>query len=479
MALYPYEPDTIYPPYNYQHDCVKILDYVAWGDADSAPDAEHPAVQAGLWQAGGVVDPTIDSTGRVVLRDPGRNDRGVYSWANGTLLAAPEPNPVPASNAVALINFSWTGVAGADLYTVEWSTDSRYTVSSITNVSATNIVAVLNDGIWYWRVKAIYGHQSSAFRHGNMFMILAKKVLVHLTKPAAPVVYTNATELPVSYTIWPNEPLRESRIYINGSEAGTATGLYTFTDGSNKVWVDVVTTGELAGTSSTNIYIVDREKPVVTLLTPLDGVLTNLRSVPLYWNATDTYGIRAAEASIDNGGSWAAQSSGEAVVMPDGTNHWSVRAYDYAGNVSIAAPGRVVYIDATAPAVYTNTLISPEGGEILLPGQEFTITWRTNDYRDAHPIERAIWLYLSTNGIEWMVLTNAIANTGTNSWIVPEWVQDRTNCYIKYEARDLLGNAAEDVNDGPFSIIPECSVMGILVAVIVIIKRKTTGWTLF
>ncbi|MCX7003743.1 MAG: lamin tail domain-containing protein, partial [bacterium] len=82
LALYPFEPDTIYPPGNYQHTCTKILDYVAWGDFTAAPTPEHPAVQAGLWQSGGVVS-TNAASGRCALRVPGRNDEGVNSWVGG------------------------------------------------------------------------------------------------------------------------------------------------------------------------------------------------------------------------------------------------------------------------------------------------------------------------------------------------------------------------------------------------------------
>jgi|GEM_PF-987552 len=96
LALYPFEPDTIYPPGNYQHTCTKILDYVAWGNFTAAPTPEHPAVQAGLWQSGGVVA-TNSAAGRCALRAPGRNEDGVNSWVGGMIDHQP---PNVATNAL-------------------------------------------------------------------------------------------------------------------------------------------------------------------------------------------------------------------------------------------------------------------------------------------------------------------------------------------------------------------------------------------
>jgi len=89
LALYPFEPATIWPSGNYEHVCTKILDYAAWGTPDAAPEPSHPAVQAGLWQPFGLVSTEGDSSGRISLTVPGRNDHGVFSWNNGIIV--PEP----------------------------------------------------------------------------------------------------------------------------------------------------------------------------------------------------------------------------------------------------------------------------------------------------------------------------------------------------------------------------------------------------
>jgi hypothetical protein len=473
VALYPFIPDSIYPSGNYEHVCTKILDYVAWGSSDAAPDESHPAVQAGLWQAGGVVDTSIDRSGRITLQEPGRNDRGVISWNNGTMLEAPIPNPVPASNDQALIAFSWSYLPDADKYTVEWSSREDFAEYGTTNVSGTNVVVHLTDGTWFWRVKALYGQKSSAFSYGNSFMVMVSRVIVNLLNPGLPLVYTNSVTLPVDFEVWPASELSQSDIYINNVLAGSSPGSYQFNDGTNPVWVAVVTTGGIHGVSMTNNYVVDREAPTVNSVSPADGILTNLRFVTFTWQANDNYGVDHSELSIDNGMNWFASASGQAVEVPDGTNTWRVRVRDYAGNLSSETAARALYIDASPPYVGTNTLVYPAGGEIMLVGQELTILWQTNHLADAHPVPDPVSLYFSTNASEWLVITNRIDNTGSNTWIIPEWALDTSDCYVRLEAQDQLGNKAEDSHETPFVVIPEPGAAAVCIIMILgIITRR-------
>lgn len=110
IALYPFEPNTIWPSGNFEHVCTKILDYVAWGTADAAPASDHPAVQAGLWQPYGLVSTLGDSSGRITLKVPGRNDYGVYSWNNGIIV--PEPSALGAI--LALLGITRLGRCASD-----------------------------------------------------------------------------------------------------------------------------------------------------------------------------------------------------------------------------------------------------------------------------------------------------------------------------------------------------------------------------
>jgi hypothetical protein len=228
----------------------------------------------------------------------------------------------------------------------------------------------------------------------------------------------------------------------------------------------------------TNNYVVDRVAPTVNSISPADAILTNLRFVTFTWQANDNYGVDHSELSIDNGMNWFTAASGQAVEVPDGTNTWRVRVRDYAGNLSSETAARDLYIDASPPYVSTNTLVYPVGGEIMLVGQELTILWQTNHLADAHPVPDPVSLYFSTNATEWLVITNRIDNTGSNTWIIPEWELDTSDCYIRFEAQDQLGNRAEDSHETPFTVIPEPVAAAVCIIMILgIITRKANRMT--
>jgi len=172
LALYPFEPNTVYPPGNYQHTCTKILDYVAWGLADAAPAQNHPAVQAGLWQAGAIVLASANAPGRVALREAGQNNRGALSWSGGTALLAPLLTPVPSTNLAPVINFAWQSASGAVSYDLDCSTSAIFTGIIGTNVSGTNSALQLAEGRWNWRVRSRAGAVVSGYRSGNAFDVI-------------------------------------------------------------------------------------------------------------------------------------------------------------------------------------------------------------------------------------------------------------------------------------------------------------------
>jgi len=172
LALYPFEPDTIYPPGNYQHTCTKILDYVAWGLADAAPAQNHPAVQAGLWQAGELVLTSSNTPGRIALREAGRNERGASSWLGGTALAAPLLTPVPSTNTAPFVPFYWQAVTGASSYDLDCGVSALFAGLIGTNVSGTNAILPLAQGRWYWRVRSRADAVVSGYRSGNSFEVI-------------------------------------------------------------------------------------------------------------------------------------------------------------------------------------------------------------------------------------------------------------------------------------------------------------------
>ena len=456
ISLYPYEENSVYPTGNFEHTCNKILDYIAWGDSSgTAPNANHPAVKAGLWNAGDYVDITTNNTGRIVLKQHGRNDNGADSWKSDTALLPPDLIPVADPNVYPSVNFSWFPAFG-DSYELEWSQDADFNFIFSTNIINKDITVNLTDGTWYWRVRTVLGISNSVFRYGNSFRVIGGGILVSLLEPEESVVFTNQFSLPVNFTVWPgNVPLTSSNIYIDGSYAGSVPGLYSFDEGTHSVWVTATTTGGYISVSVTNRYVVDTIFPIVLLDSPEDNVITNLNPIPLIFSASDNSGILRSQISTDGGDCWFDSVSGSEVSFPDGTNMWTVRTFDISGNMSSVPDSRILYVDTTPPYITTNTLIYPSGNESLKADIEYYIQWNTNHFADWHSIFKPISLDFSTNAIDWYTITNNIANSGSNSWITPEWAYYCTTCYVRIKARDALYNMAYDKNDMPFEIIPE------------------------
>lgn len=459
ISLYPYEPNTMYPPNNFRAACTRILDFVAYGESEpnAAPTTTHPAVQAGLWKAGTYVPTASNTHGRIVLRVPGRNDGGKPAWKCDIRLLPPTLTRV-STPSPGIVQFSWSQPVLAEEYDVQWTTDPTFATYFSTNLTANTMTTLLEEDTWYWRARAFGNGETSIFAYTTPFDILGDTVLITLTDPPAAGRVTNALSLPVSFSIWPNETPVTTEVYRAGTYIGDSAGTYTFQSGTNSVWVTATLTNGAQGTSATNLYIIDQTSPVVTLTSPAEGVLTNSRATPFYWQATDAYGVSKGEISTDNGTSWSPHSSGEAVTLADGTHYWTARATDTAGNLSDAPTARSITIDATPPFVTTNTLILPTGGNAYEIGEALYIQWNTNHFSDAHPHPLPISLWLGTNGHKFFALTNNIAITNyTYTWNIPTTFIHSEECAIWLEAEDILGNMAFDTNDTTFAIIPEPS----------------------
>ena len=120
----------------------------------------------------------------------------------------------------------------------------------------------------------------------------------------------------------------------------------------------------------------------------------------------------------------------------------SDQAADATDSVSIAVPTPV---DQTAPSV---TVTAPNGGQDWLAGSVQDITWNANDNVGVTSVD----LLYSSNGASGSFITIASgeANDGTYSWTVPN--APTSNAFVKVVAHDTVGNSAEDISDGAFTI---------------------------
>ncbi|AKX93072.1 Ig-like domain-containing protein [Neomoorella thermoacetica] len=163
--------------------------------------------------------------------------------------------------------------------------------------------------------------------------------------------------------------------------------------------------------------------------------------------------------STDGGANWTPIAADE---TNDGTYDWVVPAVisdkcrvkievrDQAGNVAsdISDADFTIYaVEQSAPDVTVN---SPNGGESYTPGSSVVITWTAAD--DTTPrADLKVDLYYSTDGgATWTAIATNEANDGAYAWTVPS--VSSSNCLVKVEARDAVGNVGYDISDRTFSI---------------------------
>jgi hypothetical protein len=90
------------------------------------------------------------------------------------------------------------------------------------------------------------------------------------------------------------------------------------------------------------------------------------------------------------------------------------------------------------------TVTSPNGGERLVVGSDYEITWSTVGTVDDVKIE-----YSTDNGTSWTEIIASTVNSGSHVWPVPDAVSD--NCLVRVSETD---GDPSDVSDAVFSIVP-------------------------
>ena len=160
ISLYPFEPDSPFPEYYLTNDYTKILDYVAWGDASALPDDKEPAVIAGLWKAGSIVMPKERS---FRLKERGQNVDGAASWENAYSKEPPVITDYTPTNYYNYIEGSWTKPEGAYTFKLQYANNPYFTESTTETTTKTEAKIIVPNGVWYWRVQAVYSDGGSVF----------------------------------------------------------------------------------------------------------------------------------------------------------------------------------------------------------------------------------------------------------------------------------------------------------------------------
>jgi len=144
-------------------------------------------------------------------------------------------------------------------------------------------------------------------------------------------------------------------------------------------------------------------------------------------------------------------------INPDGALKWS---YQTEGGISsspaIGSDGTLYIgswdgklyafqdLDEEKPSVVLNL---PNGDETLYCESEFDIRWEASD----NIVVSNIALYYSMdNGTNYIAIDTTEVNDSSYTWTIPNTPSDR--CKVKIIARDGVGNTANDISDGTFTI---------------------------
>ncbi len=216
----------------------------------------------------------------------------------------------------------------------------------------------------------------------------------------------------------------------------TTTALIRLTDTQNPATTDV----------SNSYFTVNIP---ITVTAPNGGeTWSALTSHNITWNTLGTSGNYNIYYSVDGGASWITIATNYASAT--GTYAWNVpnnpsvqckvRVMDYVTNCMVDESNNNFTILAATPI-----LLTPNGGETLQVGCNYTITWTASTFFSAVKLE-----YSTNNGGSWTTITTSTSNTGSYSWTVPNAVS--INCLIR--ASNTSDLTSFDVSNAVFIIAP-------------------------
>lgn len=189
-------------------------------------------------------------------------------------------------------------------------------------------------------------------------------------------------------------------------------------------------------------------------------------SVTIAWNAS-FYASEASpvanpvtvETSSDGGSNWTVVASS---VANTGSVPWTVPNVDVSNflirlsatdRLSNTASGKVsVVVDSTNPAVASDALTYPNGGEYLKgsTGTGIAIVWNPSKITDANIADAPISLEYSTNGSDWISIASSLPNSGSYVW--PVGSVDSNSVRVRIAATDKAGRVSYDQSDSDFSV---------------------------
>lgn len=246
-------------------------------------------------------------------------------------------------------------------------------------------------------------------------------------------------------------------ISVNGVNANIVSGTYSATipltiEGANTITATATDLAGNTGTASTSIFL-DTATPTTS---------DNYASNDVWVNSDQTITLTPADNSPSSGIEWTKYCltsscdpasgtiySTSVTISNEGTNYFRYASKDKAGNIQITQE-KIIKIDKTNPAVPSNTLTYPNGGNIFAGGNRETITWNSGGITETNLNSSSVVLKYSTDGSTWNSIATGEENGGSYLWNVPS--VDSTNVKVRISVSDLAGNSASDESDSVFTI---------------------------
>lgn len=228
---------------------------------------------------------------------------------------------------------------------------------------------------------------------------------------------------------------------------------------------------DLLGNTSyavSNKFIVDSLAPTITLSSPNGGeVFKAGDSQTISWSSSDTNILTNSaviEYSINGGTNWISVVTGQPTT---GSYSWTlpnvdstqvlvrVSVSDQAGHTTSDISNGVFTIDYTAPVL---SLTSLNGGDVLVAGQNYNITWTLSDNIALRNLPVGLE-YSQDSGSHWTTIVGSMANTGTYSWTTPNF--DLNTIRVRVWGFDVAGNYSYAMSTSDFSIDNSAPVVSI------------------
>ncbi len=202
-------------------------------------------------------------------------------------------------------------------------------------------------------------------------------------------------------------------------------------------------------------WTVDTTPPAVIITSgPDEGSFSNTPQPTFTFSSTE---LSTFECTVDNNppvdcsASFSENSEYTTDPLADGPHTFVVVATDQAGNSSDPndpSARRNWTVDTTPPTV---TVIQPNGGEILIPGQPYEIQW---DASDNFGIDTQNIFLSDDSGATWNPLIVGLPGADRSYiWYVPSDLTG-TTFRVMVQSIDLATNMGEDSSEGDFMIDP-------------------------